>query len=54
MKSGELITYMDLGFKVGPAINADSRTGGDGMSAFHFLFSETIDDATYTVLPVTC
>lgn len=47
VKSGELITYMDLGFKVGPAINADSRTGGDGMSAFHFLLSETIDDATY-------
>lgn len=39
------VTAMDLGFTLGPAINADSRTGGDGKDAISFLMSKTDDDA---------
>lgn len=35
----------DLGFLLAPAINADSRTGGDGSNAVGFLMAKTIDDA---------
>jgi single-stranded-DNA-specific exonuclease len=36
----------DLGFKLGPAINSDSRTGGDGSDAIAFLLSTTVEEAT--------
>jgi single-stranded-DNA-specific exonuclease len=41
------VTAMDLGFTLGPAINADSRTGGDGSDAINFLLSKTIEEAEY-------
>lgn len=41
----EHVTAMDLGFTLGPAINADSRTGGDGSDAINFLMAETEEDA---------
>tara|TARA_Y100000310_G_scaffold99483_2_gene97345 strand:- start:618 stop:2549 length:1932 start_codon:yes stop_codon:yes gene_type:complete len=40
-----LIEAEDLGFTLGPAINADSRTGGDGSDAINFLLSETVEEA---------
>ncbi len=39
------ITAEDLGFTLGPAINADSRTGGDGDDAIKFLTAKTDKDA---------
>jgi len=44
---GAEITGESLGFSVAPAINADSRTGGDGMSAFRFLLAKTVDEAEF-------
>lgn len=40
-----LIDASDLGFTLGPAINADSRTGGDGSDAINFLLAKTVEDA---------
>jgi single-stranded-DNA-specific exonuclease len=44
-KPSELVTAKDLGFTLGPAINADSRTGGDGSDAIKFLMAKTDDEA---------
>lgn len=44
-KPSSLIDASDLGFMLGPAINADSRTGGDGSDAINFLLAKTIEDA---------
>ena len=44
-KPSSLIDASDLGFMLGPAINADSRTGGDGSDALNFLLSKTVEDA---------
>lgn len=46
-KPSSLIDASDLGFMLGPAINADSRTGGDGSDAINFLLAKTVDDARY-------
>lgn len=46
-KPFELVTATDLGFTLGPAINADSRTGGDGSDAINFLLAENEDEASY-------
>lgn len=46
-KDGGLVTVEDMGFRMGPAINADSRTGGDGTDAVNFLMSKTDDEAIY-------
>lgn len=46
-KPGELVTFYDMGFKLGPAINADSRTGGDGLDAISFLTAKTDADAEF-------
>lgn len=42
---GKKITTTTLGFLLGPLINADSRTGGDGMDAFRFLTASSYEDA---------
>lgn len=44
-KPSALIDASDLGFMLGPAINADSRTGGDGSDAINFLLAKTVEDA---------
>jgi single-stranded-DNA-specific exonuclease len=44
-KSNSQITSRDLAFLLGPAINADSRTGGDGSDALNFLMAKNLDDA---------
>lgn len=46
-KPGSLVDASDLGFMLGPAINADSRTGGDGSDAINFLLSKTLEDAEF-------
>jgi single-stranded-DNA-specific exonuclease len=46
-KPGALITTQDLGFSLGPAINADSRTGGDGTDAINFLLATNEEDAEF-------
>ncbi|MEG3765087.1 single-stranded-DNA-specific exonuclease RecJ [Alteromonas sp. 14N.309.X.WAT.G.H12] len=46
-KPADMLTAQDLAFKLGPAINADSRTGGDGSNAVNFLMSKTIEEANY-------
>lgn len=46
-KPSDMITAQDLAFKLGPAINADSRTGGDGSNAVNFLMAKTLEDANY-------
>lgn len=40
-----LITSRDLAFLLAPAINADSRTGGDGSDAMDFLMAENVQSA---------
>lgn len=45
-KPFDQVNAMDLGFTLGPAINADSRTGGDGSDAVNFLLAKNVDDAT--------
>lgn len=45
-KPFDQVTAMDLGFTLGPAINADSRTGGDGSDAINFLMSKTVEEAS--------
>lgn len=44
-KSNSAITSRDLAFLLGPAINADSRTGGDGSDALNFLMATDLDEA---------
>lgn len=44
-KPFDMVDVDDLGFLLAPAINADSRTGGDGSNAVGFLMAETIDEA---------
>jgi single-stranded-DNA-specific exonuclease len=44
-KPGELITTKDIGFSLGPRINADSRTGGDGTDALNFMLAEDYGSA---------
>ena len=44
-KSNAALTSRDLAFMLGPAINADSRTGGDGSDALNFLKAKNLDDA---------
>jgi single-stranded-DNA-specific exonuclease len=39
------VTAKDIGFKLGPLINADSRTGGDGSDSVNFLMATTVADA---------
>jgi single-stranded-DNA-specific exonuclease len=46
-KPAAMITAQDLAFKLGPAINADSRTGGDGSNAVNFLMATTLEEANY-------
>lgn len=46
-KPADMITAQDLAFKLGPAINADSRTGGDGSNAINFLMAKTVDEANF-------
>lgn len=46
-KPGTLVDAKDLAFMLGPIINADSRTGGDGSEAINFLLAETVDDADF-------
>lgn len=46
-KPGTLVDAKDLAFMLGPAINADSRTGGDGSEAINFLLAETVGDAEF-------
>jgi single-stranded-DNA-specific exonuclease len=46
-KPFEQVTATDLGFTLAPAINADSRTGGDGSDAINFLLAETDEEAAY-------
>lgn len=46
-KAGENVNVQDMGFKLGPAINADSRTGGDGQDAVSFLTAKTEEDAEF-------
>jgi single-stranded-DNA-specific exonuclease len=45
-KPFDQVTAKDLGFTLGPAINADSRTGGDGSDAVNFLLAKNVDDAS--------
>tara|TARA_B100000929_G_scaffold107918_1_gene85436 strand:- start:44926 stop:46893 length:1968 start_codon:yes stop_codon:yes gene_type:complete len=44
-KPFDQVNVEDLGFLLAPAINADSRTGGDGSSALGFLMAESIAEA---------
>lgn len=46
-KPADLINVEDLGFTLGPLINADSRTGGDGAESLKFLMAETEEEAEY-------
>jgi single-stranded-DNA-specific exonuclease len=46
-KPDAAINAQDLAFKLGPAINADSRTGGDGSNAINFLMAKTVEDANF-------
>ena len=46
-KAGEQVNVEDMAFRLGPAINADSRTGGDGMDAVSFLLAENDEDAEF-------
>jgi len=43
----EEITATELAFIFAPAINADSRTGGDGSDSVNFLMSKTNEEAIY-------
>lgn len=44
-ESRPTIDSTSLGFLLGPCINADSRTGGDGTTSFKFLTSTDYDEA---------
>lgn len=39
------VTTDVVGFTVAPRFNADSRTGGDGMTAVNFFLAKTVDEA---------
>jgi single-stranded-DNA-specific exonuclease len=43
----QIISTKDIAFSLAPRINADSRTGGDGMTAVNFLMAKTEEDAIY-------
>jgi single-stranded-DNA-specific exonuclease len=44
-KKNQLLKAEDLAFTLAPAINADSRTGGDGGDALDFLLAKTEEEA---------